>query len=63
MIFAFPEVKAGSMIEYTYTIERETMGSLRNWYFQGLYPVRYSEYQLRFHKYFVFLYSLLLLIQ
>ncbi len=54
MIIAFPEVKVGSIIEYTYTIERETMGSLRNWYFQGRIPVRYSEYQLKIPQIFRF---------
>ena len=54
MIFAFPDVKAGSIIEYSYTMERETMGSLRNWYFQGRIPVRYSEYQLKIPQIFRF---------
>lgn len=53
MIIAFPEVKVGSIIEYTYTIERETYG-LRNWYFQGQVPVRYSEYQLKIPQIFRF---------
>ncbi len=54
MIIAFPEVKVGSIIEYTYSIERETMGNLRNWYFQGSTPVRYSEYQLKVPQIFRF---------
>jgi len=54
MIIAFPEVKVGSIIEYSYTIERETMGNLRNWYFQGRIPVRYSEYQLKIPQIFRF---------
>jgi Domain of Unknown Function with PDB structure (DUF3857) len=53
MIIAFPEVKVGSIIEYSYTIERETYG-LRNWYFQGNIPVRYSEYQLKIPQIFRF---------
>ena len=53
MIIAFPEVKVGSIIEYSYTIERETYG-LRNWYFQGRIPVRYSEYQLKIPQIFRF---------
>ena len=53
MIIAFPDVKAGSIIEYSYTIERETYG-LRNWYFQGRLPVRYSGYQLTIPKIFRF---------
>jgi hypothetical protein len=53
MIITFPEVKVGSIIEYAYTIERETYG-LRNWYFQGRIPVRYSEYQLKVPQIFRF---------
>ena len=45
MIIAFPEVKVGSIIEYKYTMERETMGQLKDWFFQERIPVRYSEYQ------------------
>ncbi|MGF2414474.1 MAG: DUF3857 domain-containing protein, partial [Ferruginibacter sp.] len=54
MIIAFPEVKAGSIIEYKYTMERETMGQLRNWFFQGNIPVRYSEYQMKVPQIFRF---------
>lgn len=54
LIIAFPEVKVGSVIEYKYTIERETMGQLRDWFFQGDIPVRYSEYQLTIPQIFRF---------
>lgn len=54
MIIAFPDVKLGSIIEYSYTMERETMSNLRNWYFQGRIPVRYSEYQLTIPQIFRF---------
>ncbi len=53
MIVTFPDVKVGSIIEYTYSIERETY-NLRNWYFQGSIPVRYSEYQLKIPQLFRF---------
>ncbi|MBL0201423.1 MAG: DUF3857 domain-containing protein [Chitinophagaceae bacterium] len=53
MIIAFPEVRVGSIIEYSYTIERESYG-LRTWYFQGRIPVRYSEYQLKVPQIFRF---------
>jgi hypothetical protein len=53
MIIAFPDVKVGSIIEYSYTVERETY-NLRNWYFQGRIPVRYSEYQLKIPEIFRF---------
>ena len=54
VIFAFPAVKVGSVIEYTYTIERETMSNIPTWYFQGRIPVRYSEYQLKIPQIFRF---------
>jgi len=53
MIITFPEVKVGSVIEYTYTIERETIG-INDWYFQGRIPVRYSEYFLKIPQIFRF---------
>lgn len=53
MIIAFPEVKVGSIIEYAYTIERETW-NLRDWYFQRGIPVKYSEYQLKIPQIFRF---------
>lgn len=53
MIIAFPEVKVGSIIEYSYSIERETI-ELKDWYFQGRIPVRYSEYQLKIPQIFRF---------
>jgi len=53
MIIAFPEVKVGSIIEYSYTIERETW-DLRDWYFQRSIPVKYSEYQLKIPQIFRF---------
>jgi len=46
VIIAFPDVKIGSVIEYQYTMERQTMGHLRDWFFQERIPVKYSEYQL-----------------
>jgi Domain of Unknown Function with PDB structure (DUF3857) len=53
MMIAFPDVKVGSIIEYSYAIERETI-RLRDWYFQGRIPVRYSEYQLKVPQLFRF---------
>lgn len=53
MIFSFPDVKVGSIIEYSYAIERESY-NLRDWYFQGRIPVRYSEYQLKVPQIFRF---------
>jgi hypothetical protein len=54
MIIAFPNVKVGTVIEYRYTMERETMGQLRDWFFQGRIPVKYSEYKLKVPQIFRF---------
>jgi hypothetical protein len=53
-IITFPNVKVGSVIEYKYLMERETMGQLRDWFFQERIPVRYSEYQLTIPQIFRF---------
>jgi hypothetical protein len=53
-IISFPDVKTGSVIEYQYKIERETMGQLRDWFFQERIPVKYSEYQLTIPQIFRF---------
>lgn len=53
MIFTFPDVKVGSIIEYSYTSERETL-DLSDWTFQDRIPVRYSEYQLKIPQIFRF---------
>ncbi len=44
-VFTFPEVKAGSIIEYKYT---HTNNGLTNWYFQKSIPVKYSRYRVDF---------------
>jgi hypothetical protein len=43
--FTFPEVKAGSIIEYKYTV---TNIGLADWYFQQSIPVKYSRYKVDF---------------
>ncbi len=53
-IITFPNVKVGSVIEYKYIMERQTMGQLRDWYFQERIPVKYSEYQLTIPQIFRF---------
>jgi len=55
LIISFPEVKVGSIIEYKYTMERETMSQLPDWFFQGDIPVKYSEYQISIPQIFRFI--------
>lgn len=42
--FALPEVRVGSVIEVTYTINNISMFSVPSWHFQQRIPVLYSEY-------------------
>lgn len=44
--FAFPEVKAGSIIEYRYISEMKHYGGLKEWIFQKEIPVLKSSYKL-----------------
>lgn len=45
--FALPDVKAGSIIEYTYKISSQYLFNLRDWEFQWKIPVKYSEYEVK----------------
>jgi hypothetical protein len=47
--FTFPNIKAGSIIEYKYTVRN---GDIKYWYLQGDMPVRYSKYEIDFPKEF-----------
>jgi transglutaminase-like putative cysteine protease len=49
-----PNVKEGSVIEYSYTINNRGIGGLRDWNFQSRIPVNYSEYKTYIPEYFVF---------
>ena len=42
---AFPNVREGSIIEYTYTITYPGYGYIPDWEFQGAYPVLWSQYE------------------
>jgi hypothetical protein len=49
-VFTFPEVKAGSVIEYKYTIDAEGLDGLDDWYFQKSIPVAFSQFTVDFPK-------------
>lgn len=57
MSFSFPEVKAGSIIEYRYTIIREHFYQIKPWIFQSWIPTRVSSYNITFPEYFKFVSS------
>ena len=46
VVFAMPNVKEGSVIEYKYTIQQENIIKFSDWYFQNDFPVRYSKYDI-----------------
>ncbi len=47
-----PNVKEGSIIEYSYLITSPNIGSLRDWDFQSSIPVNYSEFKTYVPEYF-----------
>ena len=49
-----PNVKEGSVIEFHYTIKTNSIGSLREWYFQSSIPVNHSEFTTYIPEYFVY---------
>ena len=54
--FSFPELKEGSIIEYSYTINSPFIFNLQPWEFQGKYPCLWSEYNAdipEFYKYVI----------
>ncbi|HEV3250450.1 MAG TPA: DUF3857 domain-containing protein, partial [Puia sp.] len=48
MIFTFPEVKVGSIIEYEFKESASVGVGLKNWYFQHSIPVKLSRYTIDF---------------
>jgi hypothetical protein len=53
--FTLPDVKEGSVIEYTYQINSDRLGSLKIWEFQKDIPVKWSEYVVEIPEYFNYL--------
>lgn len=49
-----PNVKEGSIIEYTYTIKSPFISSLPDWYFQKAIPVNYSEFTTKIPEYYLY---------
>ncbi|MBT1685221.1 DUF3857 domain-containing protein [Dawidia soli] len=52
--FTFPNVKEGSVLEYSYTLVSEFFTNFPDWQFQYDVPVRWSEYWALFPEYFAF---------
>lgn len=49
-----PDVKEGSIIEYTYSIRSPYFSVFRDWYFQDEIPIDYVEYTVAVPQYFVY---------
>jgi hypothetical protein len=52
--FTLPNVKEGSVIEYSYTVSSEFLANFPDWKFQYDIPVRASEYWALFPDFFIF---------
>ena len=50
--FTLPNVKAGSVIEYTYRVSSDFLSNLRDWQFQSSIPTVWSEYKVEIPEYF-----------
>lgn len=55
--FTFPNVKEGSILEYTYSITSDFLTHLRSWEFQGTsWPRIYSEYTVKVPQFFYYVF-------
>ena len=52
--FTLPNVKEGSIIEYTYTTSSDFTFALDDWYFQGRYPAKYSALTITIPEYYIY---------
>jgi hypothetical protein len=52
--FTLPNVKEGSIIEYTYSTISDFTFALDDWYFQGAYPSKYSSLTLTIPQYYFY---------
>ncbi|MBD1364677.1 DUF3857 domain-containing protein [Mucilaginibacter sp. ZT4R22] len=50
LVFSFPNVQPGSVLEYKYTVTDQRFWNFPDWYFQGDLPNRYSELKTNIHE-------------
>lgn len=50
--FTMPDVKEGCIIEYEYKITSDFIGNLREWNFQDIIPINWSEYLVEIPEYY-----------
>ncbi|WP_175404143.1 DUF3857 domain-containing protein [Mucilaginibacter sp. PPCGB 2223] len=54
IVFTFPNVKPGSVLEFKYRWQTSVYSDVPDWYFQTQMPVRYSEYDTEIPNWFYF---------
>ncbi|MGJ7031283.1 transglutaminase domain-containing protein [Niabella hirudinis] len=54
--FTFPNLKEGSIVEYTYSIESEFLFNLRSWEFQGDDPRLFTQYTVYIPEFFQYVF-------
>lgn len=54
LTFTFPEVKAGSILEFRYNLVRESISTVDPWVFQNQIPTRISSFEISFPEYLRF---------
>lgn len=52
--FTLPNVKEGSIIEYTYSTLSDFIFVLDDWYFQSRYPTKYNSFTLTLPQYYIY---------
>ena len=52
--FTFPNIKEGSIIEYTYKVITPDPAYIQTWYFQKQYPKLWTEYEVSFPEFYNF---------
>jgi hypothetical protein len=52
--FTLPNVKEGSIIEYTYSTVSDFIFVLDDWYFQSRYPTKYNAFTLTLPEYYIY---------
>ncbi|GAA4903856.1 DUF3857 domain-containing protein [Mucilaginibacter defluvii] len=54
LVFSFPNVKPGSVVEFKYRLTANSIADFPSWYFQGKIPVRYSQLTTKVPEYFYY---------
>ncbi|WP_423148756.1 DUF3857 domain-containing protein [Rubrolithibacter danxiaensis] len=54
VIFTFPQVKDGSIIEFKYEWKTQSLANFPDWYFQSEIPVKYSEIETEIPEFFYY---------